>query len=499
MKSQNQTISNNVDWAKILTRQITPQILPIVTSPKYYFFKTLGAGFKNQLYVPRGRKHEFYFSGKEWSNFGEAVIKKIEGDKNFIWEHTKSCVASCDVIKSLTMKIREADLTEKKREEFKEFYSEYIRKFDEYIIFMWTPHIIEDYLEKTIREELKKELITIGKIDSFDNFMSIISTKIKLNLAELEEVKLLEIAKKSKERGGQIDDEIDGLIKDHTDKWAWLPFYSLDMSIWKNNYFTERVRKFEDPIGELLKRKENTSKKTENLKRIKGTLKKNQKLLDLIEILQDYLFLRTDRTDTLRIILYNTRPFLEEIARRIRWEYDEVIYLTPDEVLNFLNKGILADRNEIKNRQKHFLILTKGKEEIHIISKEDEIRKIIERELGKERGLGIKEKAVVKGVGVFPGIVRGRVKIIENVTERDKMKEGDVLVTTMTTPEMVEIYSKAKAIVTDEGGITCHAAIVSRELKKPCVIGTGEATSVFMDDMLVEVNSREGIVSTVST
>lgn len=173
--------------------------------------------------------------------------------------------------------------------------------------------------------------------------------------------------------------------------------------------------------------------------------------------------------------------------------------MTPDELLNFLDKGPLPDRNEIKDRQEHFLILTKGEEEIAIISNEDEIRRIVERELGRERELGIKEKVVVRGVGIFPGIVRGRVKIIENVAEGDRMEEGDVLVTSMTTPEMTAIYSKARAIVTDEGGITCHAAIVSRELKIPAVIGTGEATSMFMDGMVVEVNSREGIVSTAST
>ncbi|TKJ47715.1 hypothetical protein CEE34_02485 [Candidatus Aerophobetes bacterium Ae_b3a] len=375
MKSQ--TMNNKVDWAKILTRQITPQIMPIVTSPKCYFFSALGAGFKNQMYVPRGRKHEFYFGGKEWGDFGEAVIKKIEGDENFIWGHTKACVALCDEIRSFTKQIRHTDLTKETRQELRNIYSEYINKFEEYYLFMWTPHIIEDYLEGAIKEDLKKELEKIGKMGLFDNFMSTISTKVRLNLAELEEVELLKIAKKLKNRGSRIDEEIDGLIENHAASWAWLPFYSLDMDIWQKNYFAERIRKFEDPTGELLKREQNTSEKEEDLKKVKQTLKKNEKLLNLIDILQDYLFLRTDRTDTLRIVLYNVKPFLDEVARRIGWKYDEVIYLTPDEVLNLLNGGVLVDRNEIKDRQKHFLILAKGEEQIRIVSKEDEIRRVI--------------------------------------------------------------------------------------------------------------------------
>jgi pyruvate, water dikinase len=74
------------------------------------------------------------------------------------------------------------------------------------------------------------------------------------------------------------------------------------------------------------------------------------------------------------------------------------------------------------------------------------------------------------------------------------MVSGDVLVTGMTRPEFVPLMKLASAIVTDEGGITCHAAIVSRELGKPCVIGTKNATKVLRDGMLIEVDAEKGIV-----
>lgn len=72
--------------------------------------------------------------------------------------------------------------------------------------------------------------------------------------------------------------------------------------------------------------------------------------------------------------------------------------------------------------------------------------------------------------------------------------EGEILVTGMTRPEYVPLMKKAAAIVTDEGGITCHAAIVSRELKKPCIIGTKIATQVLNDGDLVEVDAERGVV-----
>lgn len=74
------------------------------------------------------------------------------------------------------------------------------------------------------------------------------------------------------------------------------------------------------------------------------------------------------------------------------------------------------------------------------------------------------------------------------------MKDGDVLISTATTPSIVSAMKKAAAIVTDEGGLTCHAAIVSRELKIPCIIGTKIATKVFKDGDRVEVDATKGIV-----
>jgi len=78
-----------------------------------------------------------------------------------------------------------------------------------------------------------------------------------------------------------------------------------------------------------------------------------------------------------------------------------------------------------------------------------------------------------------------------------EIQQGEVLVTTMTSPEFVPAMHKAAAIVTDEGGVLCHAAIVAREMKKPCIIGTKIATKILKDGSLVEVNTKEGFVKII--
>ncbi len=107
---------------------------------------------------------------------------------------------------------------------------------------------------------------------------------------------------------------------------------------------------------------------------------------------------------------------------------------------------------------------------------------------------GATEDEVIKGATAYPGHAKGTVRIIFDPTKADHFQNGDILVTHMTRPEYLLIMKKAAAIVTEAGGILSHAAITSRELKKPCVIGTNKATKILKDGDLVEVDADKGIV-----
>jgi pyruvate,water dikinase len=108
------------------------------------------------------------------------------------------------------------------------------------------------------------------------------------------------------------------------------------------------------------------------------------------------------------------------------------------------------------------------------------------RELGGE--------ILASGLAASPGIGSGAVKIVLSLDELSKVKKGDVLVTMMTNPDMVVTMQKAAAIVTDEGGITAHAAIVSREMGIPAVVGTGNATKILKDEQMITVDGNTGKV-----
>lgn len=105
-----------------------------------------------------------------------------------------------------------------------------------------------------------------------------------------------------------------------------------------------------------------------------------------------------------------------------------------------------------------------------------------------------KAEVLLKGAAASLGSAFGSVKIIHKPTEIDKVAEGDILVTEMTTPDYVPAMRKASAIITDVGGRTCHAAIVSRELGIPCVVGTGTATATLKTGQIVTVDGAKGLV-----
>ncbi|MDH7596208.1 MAG: phosphoenolpyruvate synthase [Methanothrix sp.] len=103
-------------------------------------------------------------------------------------------------------------------------------------------------------------------------------------------------------------------------------------------------------------------------------------------------------------------------------------------------------------------------------------------------------RVLVTGLGASPGTATGTVRIISGVKDLEKIKDGDIMVTRMTMPDMVPAMRRAGAIVTDEGGMACHAAIVSRELGCPAVVGTKNATKVLRDGMVVTVDGTKGQV-----
>jgi len=163
--------------------------------------------------------------------------------------------------------------------------------------------------------------------------------------------------------------------------------------------------------------------------------------------------------------------------------------LTDNEILKIANYGLILEEHYQKPQDVEFAI---EKNRIYLVQTRavtTEAKGTAEAEEKK-----IKGEPILKGVGVSPGIATGTVRIIYKSEDFSKVQKGDILVTEMTSPDMVVVMSRSAAIVTDSGGQTCHAAIVGREMGLPVIVGAQAATKTLQNGQLVTVDAYHGLV-----
>lgn len=230
-----------------------------------------------------------------------------------------------------------------------------------------------------------------------------------------------------------------------------------------------------------------------------------RKIYDLSgKIMSFYIFVVSDRFVAAKPVAWQSRKMSEEILYQVDWKLEKLLinelnqlkinpklahFLTLKDIDRIINSKKINDV-KIAKRAKGYIIID-GK-----IDKETDLsRYCVEHNLiNPEDKIDIQNQSIIKGQVAFSGTAKGKIKIIYNQKDLDKIEKGDILITTMTNANYIQAIKKCSAFITDEGGITCHAAIISRELGIPCIIGTRIATKVLKDGDLVEVDANKGIV-----
>ena len=211
------------------------------------------------------------------------------------------------------------------------------------------------------------------------------------------------------------------------------------------------------------------------------------------KLVNQYINIKTDRIETYKKFQVDFREFFYKLLKVVKKDlpkarYEHMISLTDDEIIEYLKYGSLPDLRLAQKRYLHQFAAVSIRGKTFFIYHPKQIKKI--------RGSFLKTREVdeVKGNIVSSGKVSGRVKIIAKKSDLNTITAGQILVANFTTPEYVPAMKKAAGVVTDDGGITSHAAIISRELGKPCVTGTKIATQVFKDGDRGEVDANQGII-----
>lgn len=286
----------------------------------------------------------------------------------------------------------------------------------------------------------------------------------------------------------------------HVRDFSSIPFGYNTGILWDKEYFLRKIDNVlsEGNIQELIDSRLAEVRDKENKQKVlSDTLALPNEIISYLKNLRQLAYLQELKKAT-QVRSHPTLQLIvkKEIAKRLSASVDVLDGMSHMEVKYCLAQDKISAEllNHIEQRLKRCVIIMKELNYEWLIGDEA-------KEFFKLHGFAddltddIKE---LKGATASKGFARGIVKVCKLSTEISKITEGDILVTAMTTPDFVPAMKKTAGIITDEGGITCHAAIVSRELGKPCIIGTKIATKVLKDGDIVEVDADNGVVRILS-
>ena len=342
--------------------------------------------------------------------------------------------------------------------------------------------------------ELKDHLISIKKVVESDRIYEILTTP---TIHEIDEqIDLLQVSIELKKHG--LTQKIKKLIKEVKSKYDWQPFWTITAKSLTFDYFKNAVEALADSndnlIDEIASINQGQEERKKNLLTVFKEIKAPKTLKAYVDLLQGYMYLRTYRKNIISKAHYLHIPLLFEVGKRMGIGSD-ITLISYEEMINFLKNEEIVSKKVIEERKEAWAVLSIDGQ-ISIISSKKSVESIANK-YGIEDIKQQTSQKQIKGQPACLGKATGRARIIKNIREFGKIKQGDVLITPMTTPDYVLVMKKVAAIVTDEGGVTCHAAIVSREFNIPCIVGTSNATKVFNDGDLVEVDANTGIAKIV--
>ncbi len=294
--------------------------------------------------------------------------------------------------------------------------------------------------------------------------------------------------------------KIERLLEAHLRKFAYLGFYYFRGEPYSLEYLRNRLKEFlKLSPRRFVQLQTDITMQDRNIKLTPQTEKKlglDDSTVLRIKLIKRWASLATEADETYGYVVHALHGLWMEICERLQLTYPQFYSLTGKEILaglmNDQKSKFLKTLGQFRHDSGAVIILEKGRK---VIPGKKELQTYIKRESReKEKIQNVNE---LKGQPASAGKARGRVRLVFSVHDVSRVQKGDILVAPATNPTFVPAMERAKAIITDEGGLLSHAAIVSRELRVPCIVGTRIGTRILKDGDLVEVDAEKGIVRRV--
>lgn len=406
---------------------------------------------------------------------------KAHTEKGFIENY---CINGFDVIDStrkLIDDVKSLELSKLSNDQIADLYQKYALLSEESVAHY---KLCNDEFQEQMADEIRQWFISKGAdAGQAQEYLMILASEEKNSTLDELNNELTQIARADDQTALELSEKV-------SNKYGWMGTFESG-NFWDSNQILSQSKNVHATVGDKLKKKNQlTSKLQEKFEIPQKFLQYGHQMSELANLKLELRIIWSYRD-------YFIGKLKEEIIKRLNISRDSFYYLRPAEIIDSLkSKEVNISSDEIENRKVAFgIFIFDGRKQFYsgddaIKLKNKHIKATAHSNTGK-----------IKGQIAMRGKIIGVVKIISPFNkledELKKVQKGDILVTGMTRPQMIPAMHLASAFVTDEGGVTCHAAIVAREMGKPCIIATRTATKILKDGDLVEVDADNGYVTII--
>ena len=510
---EEKNLVKNVDFKQEWTRKgfhgILHTFFPIGKMPTealrdyYGDCTTLAVFYVSEDYV------NWYWNTADMRRLRKSLIKRVNENPAFLDKLLEDWHARLRIFEGVLREVDSTDLSRLSDGELLDLYNKFNETYiSEYALAIGLQDSFSMHAEEFMLPAIKKFLEEKGLGDYFVEYYSVLTAPVDESFIFQERRELLrmlesvqktpELQELFKKDVGEIEKELAkheklrSMLKEHSKQFYWVQNNYAKVRVLDIRFFIEEIKRLlrEENVVDASKELEKMSKQIPEMKERKKKLIEElnlpQELRNLIRIGEVFTYMQDERKKYVLISNHYMKIFRDEFGKRLELSEEEMNYTYYRELEELLiDKKV--DREKLKLRKKNSMCIFTV--DGYQVLEGDEVAKSYD-EYFKIK-VGVEE---IKGMVASKGIAKGIVKVVKKTHDLINVEKGDVLVASMTRPEMVVAMEKACAIVTDEGGLTCHAAIVSRELGIPCIVGTKVATTILKNGDLVEVDADKGTV-----
>ncbi len=442
-----------VQYTEASLRSLSPEVKDILP---FTFFE--------QIYVPENSNQVCYVDEANWNKFLKSMYKAwgpkdFRKFRNVFMKTGNQYVSYCKKVSKMNIK----SLT---NQQLVRLYREYQKRVIHYTSFIWTTFFLNEFYSEKAKEIIHSKLKE--NEDPHQYYEAVFTPNKRAAILELtHRVSTGNLTKES--------------IKQLYARFKWIPCLDIHNPAWTFGDFKKHLSEFK-------RKKQDKGMPYDSMVK---NLKISSKDRNILEISKEFSYIKDLRDDFRREgIFYIISSLFEEIAKRLKLSLQEISYFKEQEIIDALVSNSKIDKSLISQRKKGFVIYYNNNKEVQCISGEG-----IQQSMSNLGLVSLKVNAQnIKGTPASNGEAVGRVVIVKGVKDLPKVNQGDILVAVTTHPDYVPAMQKAIAIVTDEGGVTSHAAIVSREFDVPCVVGTKVATHLLKSGNVIKVDGTHGTV-----